>query len=232
MNITDTAMPRGLRRLQERYADPILTGLTVLLLLMMFVIAPLQAADVVAFESFGLLVALGMLAGVLVMSRSPVAFALILIAVIMNGAGAVMRLHRGVSTFDVYLVSMAWLIMSLTLGWVVARQVFGKGRVSFHRIVGAILLYLLIALFFVSAFAFVGLIWPDAFQGIKIEDSTALASNLIYFSFVTLTSTGYGDIVPVHPFARSLCNIETIIGQLYPATLLARLVSLEIEGRK
>lgn len=62
--------------------------------------------------------------------------------------------------------------------------------------------------------------------------STALASNLIYFSFVTLTSTGYGDILPVHPFARSLCNVETIIGQLYPATLLARLVSLEIEGRK
>jgi len=231
MNTSQTAMPRGLRRLQERYADPILTGLTLLLLLMMFVIAPLQAADVLAFESFGLVVALGMLAGVLVMSRSPIAFALILIAVVMNGTGAVMRLHR-VSMFDVYLVSAAWLIMSLTLGWVVARQVFGKGRVSFHRIIGAVLLYLLIALFFVSAFAFVGLIWPDAFQGIKIEDSTTLASNLIYFSFVTLTSTGYGDIVPVHPFARSLCNIETIIGQLYPATLLARLVTLEIEGRK
>ena len=49
-----------------------------------------------------------------------------------------------------------------------------------------------------------------------------------FFSFVTLTSTGYGDIVPIHPFARSLCNIEGIIGQLYPATLLARLVSLAI----
>jgi hypothetical protein len=231
MTTSGTVMPKGLRRLQERYSDPILSGLTVLLLLMMFVIAPLQAANVLAFESFGLVVALGMVAGVLVMSRSPLAFTLVLIAVIMNGAGAVMRLHR-VSTFDVYLVSAAWLIMSLTLGWVVARQVFGKGRVSFHRIVGAILLYLLIALFFVSAFAFVGLIWPDAFQGIKIEDSTTLASNLIYFSFVTLTSTGYGDILPVHPFARSLCNVETIIGQLYPATLLARLVSLEIEGRK
>ena len=53
-----------------------------------------------------------------------------------------------------------------------------------------------------------------------------------YFSFVTLTSTGYGDVFPVHPVARSLCNLETILGQLYPATLLARLVSLEIEGRR
>ena len=81
-------------------------------------------------------------------------------------------------------------------------------------------------------FAFVGLFIRDAFQGIKIEDSTSLASNLIYFSFVTLTSTGYGDILPVHPIARSLCNVETIVGQLYPATLLARLVSLQLESRK
>lgn len=58
-----------------------------------------------------------------------------------------------------------------------------------------------------------------------------LPSNLIYLSFVTLTSVGYGDIVPVHPVARSLTNIETIIGQLYPATLMARLVTLEVKWR-
>jgi hypothetical protein len=45
---------------------------------------------------------------------------------------------------------------------------------------------------------------------------------------VTLTTTGYGDIAPLHPFARSLANIEAIIGQIYPATLLARLVTLEL----
>ncbi|MGO9701402.1 MAG: ion channel [Xanthobacteraceae bacterium] len=50
-------------------------------------------------------------------------------------------------------------------------------------------------------------------------------------SFVTLTSTAYGDIVSMHPLARSLCNIEMIIGQLYPATLLARPVTLELAGR-
>jgi hypothetical protein len=55
---------------------------------------------------------------------------------------------------------------------------------------------------------------------------------LFYFSIVTLTSTGYGDIFPVHPVARSLCNLETILGELYPATLLARLVTLEMETRR
>ena len=59
-----------------------------------------------------------------------------------------------------------------------------------------------------------------------------MASNLVYFSFVTLTSVGYGDIIPLHPVARSLANVEAIIGQLYPATLLARLVTLELESRR
>ena len=76
---------------------------------------------------------------------------------------------------------------------------------------------------FVALFTFVGLLIPKAFSGMLFEDSPALASNVIYFSFVTLTSTGYRDIFPVHPVARSLCNFETILGQLYPATLLARL---------
>ena len=51
---------------------------------------------------------------------------------------------------------------------------------------------------------------------------------MIYLSFVTFTSTGYGDIVPVHPLARSLCNLEAVIGQLYPAILIGRLVTLEL----
>jgi hypothetical protein len=64
-----------------------------------------------------------------------------------------------------------------------------------------------------------------------LHDDLAVAGNLIYFSFVTLTSVGYGDIVSLRPYARGLANVEAIIGQLYPATLLARLVTLELEHR-
>jgi hypothetical protein len=55
---------------------------------------------------------------------------------------------------------------------------------------------------------------------------------MLYFSFTTITSTGFGDIVPVHPLARSLANLEAIVGQLYPATLLARVVTLELQFRR
>jgi hypothetical protein len=54
----------------------------------------------------------------------------------------------------------------------------------------------------------------------------------VYFSFTTMTSTGFGDIIPLHPFARSAANLEAVMGQLFPATLLARLVTLEIEARR
>jgi hypothetical protein len=52
----------------------------------------------------------------------------------------------------------------------------------------------------------------------------------VYFSFVTLTTAGYGDITPVARAARSLSNLEALIGQLYPAIVLARLVSLQVAG--
>jgi hypothetical protein len=78
----------------------------------------------------------------------------------------------------------------------------------------------------VALYTLVGALSPSSFSGLRIADRTTLPSDLVYFSFSTLTSVGYGDIVPVHPFARSLTNVEAIIGQLYPATLLARLVSL------
>jgi hypothetical protein len=217
--------------LQKEYSDRLLSVLTVLLLIMLFVVAPFHAAGIKMFEAFGAIVALVMVAGVLVISASPTATLVILAGFSLNVFVVISRLIRP-STYDLYLVAAAWFVIVCTLAVVVARTVFAQGRITFHRIVGAVLLYLLIALAFVSLFMMVGLLVPNAFSGLVFEDNEKLASNLIYFSFVTLTSTGYGDIYPVHPIARSLCNLETIIGQLYPATLLARLVSLEIAGRR
>ena len=219
------------RNLREQYGDQVLTALTILILLMMFVAAPLSAVGIAAFQEFGFVVGLAMIVGALFMSGNIIAFIAMSAAFGMNLTAALHRL-RNPSAFDLYLVAAAWLILAIALGEVVARQVFAAGRVTYHRIIGAILLYFLISLMFVALFVIVGQMIPKAFSGIVIEDSTALASNLIYFSFTTLTSTGYGDIVPVHPIARSLCNLKSIVGQLYPAILLARLVTLEIEDRK
>jgi hypothetical protein len=222
---------RALYRIREQWSDPLLTVLTVLLILMMFVFAPLQAVGFRAFQVLEFMSALALIGGAFLMSGNPTVVIALLFALLMAGTAAVSRLSAP-SIIDVYLFAGALLIMGITLGYVVARAVFAPGHVSYHRIVGAILVYLSVAVAFSALFTIMGLLVPNAFSGMAFADNSALASNVIYFSFVTLTSTGYGDIFPVHPGARSLCNLETIIGQLYPATLLARLVSLEIEGRR
>ncbi len=212
---------------RHRWEDPLLTGLTILTLVMMFVVAPLQALGLFAFQVFELLLAILLVAGVFVISGSRTAVAAMLVALAMIVTGAVLRI-RSPSILDLNLFAGAWLIVGATLAWAVARSIFAPGRVTYHRVVGAVLLYLTIAIIFAAFFTFLGTLDPKAFIGLSIQDSPKLATQLIYFSFTTLTTTGYGDVSPVHPIARSLCNLEAIFGQLYPATLVARLVTLQL----
>jgi ion channel len=55
---------------------------------------------------------------------------------------------------------------------------------------------------------------------------------MLYFSLTTLTTTGYGDIVAVDPFAPSLANLEAVLGQFYLAITVARIVTLELADRR
>jgi hypothetical protein len=212
---------------RHRWEDPLLTGLTILTLVMMFIVAPLQALGLFAFQVFELLLAILLVAGVFVISGSRTAVVAMLAALAMIVTGAVLRI-RSPSILDLNLFAGAWLIVGATLAWAVARSIFAPGRVTYHRVVGAVLLYLTVAIIFAAFFTFLGTLDPKAFIGLSIQDSPKLATQLIYFSFTTLTTTGYGDVSPVHPIARSLCNLEAIFGQLYPATLVARLVTLQL----
>jgi hypothetical protein len=218
-----------LRHLRSERIDWLLTVLTGVLILLIFVVAPLQAIGISAFHLFAICLLLAIIGGMVIISNSPTALILMSIALVANLAVFFLRLYYPVP-FHLHILAGAWLIIAGTLGIVVTQAVFRGGRVTYHRIVGAVLLYLLIAVAFATLFTFVGLSHQEAIKGITFDDDQSLASAVFYMSFVTLTSTGYGDIVPVHPLARSLCNIESVIGQLYPATLLARLVTLELSG--
>ena len=183
------------------------------------------------FHTFAIAGMLAIIGAGMLISRNPIALGLMSVAFAANLLVFFLRLYFSWS-YNLHLLAGAWFIIAVTLGILVAWVVFGGGRITYHRIVGAILLYLLTAVTFATLFAFVGLSIPEAFKGVVFDDDSTLASSLFYLSFVTLTSTGYGDIIPVHPIARSLCNIESIVGQLYPATLLARLVTLELAHRR
>jgi hypothetical protein len=214
-----------------RFSEPLLTALTILLALVLFVLVPLQAIGVAGVHHIAIVFGLILVGGVFIVSRSRVAVIAMSLAVALVLAATVLRLRQP-SLFDVFLTALAWLIGAATLSVVVARAVFGPGETSLHRIIGAVLLYLLIGLIFAALYCTIEALAPHAFVGAgPIKDNLALAADWTYFSFVTLTSVGYGDIAPIHPIARSLANVEAIIGQLYPATLLARLVTLELNRR-
>ena len=80
-------------------------------------------------------------------------------------------------------------------------------------------------LIFANAYRACALLLHPSFSVLPSASNGSLSA-LLYFSLSTLTTTGFGDITPAHPFIRSMANLEAVIGQLYPATLLARLVTL------
>ena len=217
--------------LYAKHGEKLLTILTVLLALLMFVGAPLVAMGGATFHLMGGLVILAMIVVAILLYGNLFVLIPLTVAFAMNVTAVVLR-HMGPSNIDIYLSSTAWLILSATLAWIVARNVFAPGRVTYHRIVGAVFLYLLVAMAFASIYMIIGANNPAAFNGLFVTDTSDNAAHLIYFSMVTLTTAGYGDIVPVSGFARALSNLESAFGALYPATLIARLVSLEIEGRR
>jgi Ion channel len=121
----------------------------------------------------------------------------------------------------------------LYLGFLLATlvlQVFRQGKVTGHRICGAIVVYLLLGAIWALLYQLVALTIPQAFRLAEefAGNPDALQRQLSYFSFITLTTTGYGDITPIHPVARLLVMFEALAGQLYLAVTLARLVALAV----
>jgi amino acid transporter len=109
------------------------------------------------------------------------------------------------------LVAMAIIVVAVVMGW---RQPSVTDRLldAVAWLIAG-LTYLIIGQVFAGLIGLVTLLEPNAVTNLEPLNNN-FVGNLIYFSFVTLTTTGYGDIVPIHPYARSLANIEAVIGQL------------------
>lgn len=212
--------------------DVALTAMLVLLCALLFIATPLAGLDLGASRL--LISLLVMVYGLLVILIARGRTAAL---VAWSGAGStafgtllviVEPVH---STFvAVHIVNIIGIILS---GYVIARALFAPGPITLHRVIGAVVLYLTIGLAFAMIYRLVCDIIPDALQGTASgAGEIKLFNSVIYFSLVTLTSTGYGDIIPIHPIARSLANLEAIIGQMYPVTLVAALVTQHLEWRR
>jgi hypothetical protein len=232
MRSTIKAAHKRFRTFQDYTREPGLTALLVIQVSLIFVVMPLSSMGVLPRPVVPVMFVLLVIAVLVVTSRSYVVSALVVVAVVLTPLGAFVRADHP-SLFTELLSAGGRLLGLVALSWVIVGAVFAAGRVSVHRIQGAVILYLNFALFFFVLYRLLDTLTSHAFTGLPppgAENGTGSA--LLYFSFTTLTTAGYGDITPVHPLARNLANLESVVGQLYPATLLARLVSLELEHRR
>lgn len=114
------------------------------------------------------------------------------------------------------------------------KQTFLPGPVTVHRVMGGVAAYLLIGVTWAFGYKLLMEEVPDAihFQSSSFGGfSSGEPSRLIYFSFATLTTVSFGDAYPVHRIARSMAIAEALIGQLYPAILIATLVGMALQSR-
>ena len=104
-------------------------------------------------------------------------------------------------------------------------------RITVDKILAAICVYMLIGYAWTFAYALVEELQPGAFMALSTprpNDYVARVLEMRYFSFITLTTVGYGDIVPHSGATRTLAALEAVTGQIYLTVLIARLVGLHI----
>ncbi len=124
-------------------------------------------------------------------------------------------------------------LFCLLLAVLVFERIFRAGHVTIHRISGAVAAYLLIGVVFAFVYDSIEILAPGSFHfATEVLRHPELADPMVYFSFTTLTTVGYGDVTPQTPLTQSLANLEALIGQLFPTILIARLVALELLPRR
>jgi len=111
------------------------------------------------------------------------------------------------------------------------KQIAFSNEINTDRIVGAICVYLLLGVIWAMTYSLVDAILPGSFAGFSPTSDHGWDSEWLYFSFVTMTTLGYGDILPVSAAARGLAYMQAIVGQFYIAILVAGLVSAYVSNR-
>jgi hypothetical protein len=222
--MSDAAKPGLLAHWRERYREVGLSVILALLATIMFVVSPLAGVRRLSAEAIEALRFAMAAIAILIISRNRLVAAAVA-ATFAVSLALTLALRTGAPSQAIYLVNIGiTMAFDLAVAWTVAHAAFDAGRINIHRIMGAVILYLYIGLIFSSLYRLMAVFLHPSFGGLPIGRRNL--SELLYFSLSTLTTSGYGDIVPVHPFVRSLANLESVIGQLYPATFLARLVTL------
>jgi Ion channel len=208
-----------------------LTLVTISLVFLTFIIPPLREAGIPGRLFFDLLMMGLMIYAALVVKQSRLdtilVIAVVLATAVVLGMG---RLHPTVFLHE--LGSVLATVTLLLFIRIVLLVVFRGGPVTWSRIQGGICIYLLLGLVWASTFQLLEQVRPGSFHFVHVPtDIDQLTAKFTYFSFATLTTVGFGDVLPLDLFARSLAIAEAVVGQLFPAIFIGALVALAMQSR-
>lgn len=139
-----------------------------------------------------------------------------------------LRSMEGIEAADVALSLLAFCFFGYVIALVLGSVFRDSRRVSVNTICGGLSVYLLMGLLWAFAFALLESAEPGSFSGIEQGIAFTNYERFFGFSFVTLTTLGYGNVVPLTPRADALSVSEAIVGQIYLTVLVARLVALNL----
>ena len=212
-------------------SDHGLAALLIFLVLYIFIVYPLLGGEAMRGGAVSVFFSLILVAGIAATSTHHAVRAGIVVLAIVALASHWTNVILG-GRIDHMISAAAAVVFFAVQTWYLSKRVFADGEVNIYRILGAVAVYLVLGLLWADAYLFLYLVTPNTFlfqPGVQAYEPPI--SEMVYFSFVTLTTLGFGDITALHPFARSLVTLEGLVGQLYPAILLARLVT-QYQGRQ
>jgi hypothetical protein len=128
----------------------------------------------------------------------------------------------------IYLILMILLIFFIGSFASAAKQVLFVGDIDGNKIIGSLSLYLLLGLIWTVIYLLLLAMDPSAFSGVEAANWQQGFSRIAYYSFVTLTTLGYGDILPTNHVAEFFVYMEAIIGVFYMAIIVSSLISLRL----
>ena len=128
----------------------------------------------------------------------------------------------------IYVILFTLLIFFIGSFSIVAKQVLLEGDIDANKIIGSLSLYIILGLIWAVIYLLILTMDPQSFSGIEAGNWQQVFSRVAYYSFVTLTTLGYGDILPTNHIAEFFVYMEAIIGVFYMAIIVSSLISLRL----